>query len=208
MAPTSSQVGGLGSRRASYRAGEQAGEQVGEQAGERESWAPLGVAGVPCGSAPPPASSCPFPQHLGCDGLDVRGVECCQLEGLQVSNDTASSLSSHTGSDDMNVRVWKANASEQLGTLLPRERKKHQYNAALVERHKHLPGEEQVAADEEQLAAAAAVLGSGYRPLGGTAHAPCCSQVCKLFMRWALQPNAVLQLRLPASWALLCQQAG
>lgn len=45
------------------------------------------------------------------------------------------------GSDDMNVRVWKANASEQLGTLLPRERKRQQYNAALVERHKHLPGE-------------------------------------------------------------------
>ncbi len=42
----------------------------------------------------------------------------------------------------MNVRVWKANASEQLGTLLPRERKRQQYNAALVERHKHLPGEE------------------------------------------------------------------
>ena len=39
----------------------------------------------------------------------------------------------------MNVRVWKANASEQLGTLLPRERKKHAYNAALVERHRHLP---------------------------------------------------------------------
>ena len=39
----------------------------------------------------------------------------------------------------MNVRVWKANASEQLGTLLPRERKQLQYNKALVERHKHLP---------------------------------------------------------------------
>lgn len=36
------------------------------------------------------------------------------------------------GSDDMNVRVWKAEASEQLGTLLPRERKKHAYNKALV----------------------------------------------------------------------------
>ncbi|EFN52020.1 hypothetical protein CHLNCDRAFT_139585 [Chlorella variabilis] len=44
-----------------------------------------------------------------------------------------------SGSDDMNVRVWKANASEQLGTLLPRERKQLQYNKALVERHKHLP---------------------------------------------------------------------
>jgi hypothetical protein len=39
----------------------------------------------------------------------------------------------------MNVRVWKANASEQLGTLLPREKHRQAYNRALVERHKHLP---------------------------------------------------------------------
>lgn len=44
-----------------------------------------------------------------------------------------------SGSDDMNVRVWKAEASEQLGTLLPRERQKATYNKALVERYKHLP---------------------------------------------------------------------
>jgi WD repeat and SOF domain-containing protein 1 len=44
-----------------------------------------------------------------------------------------------SGSDDMNVRLWKANASEQLGTLLPRERAKAAYSQALVERHKHLP---------------------------------------------------------------------
>lgn len=44
-----------------------------------------------------------------------------------------------SGSDDMNVRVWKADASEQLGTLLPRERQKEVYNKALIEKHKHLP---------------------------------------------------------------------
>jgi WD repeat and SOF domain-containing protein 1 len=44
-----------------------------------------------------------------------------------------------SGSDDMNVRVWKAEASEHLGTLLPRERQKESYNKALVEKHKHLP---------------------------------------------------------------------
>lgn len=44
-----------------------------------------------------------------------------------------------SGSDDMNVRVWKAAASEQLGTLLPRERHKAAYNKALVERYKHMP---------------------------------------------------------------------
>ncbi|GAB4819994.1 hypothetical protein N2152v2_007040 [Parachlorella kessleri] len=44
-----------------------------------------------------------------------------------------------SGSDDMNVRIWKADASQQLGTLLPRERHKVAYNKALIERHKHLP---------------------------------------------------------------------
>ena len=44
-----------------------------------------------------------------------------------------------SGSDDMNVRVWKAEASEALGQPLPRERSKRMYNKALIERHKHLP---------------------------------------------------------------------
>jgi WD repeat and SOF domain-containing protein 1 len=44
-----------------------------------------------------------------------------------------------SGSDDMNVRIWKAEASEQLGVLLPRQRARQQYNRALVERYKHLP---------------------------------------------------------------------
>ncbi|KAK9838515.1 hypothetical protein WJX81_004545 [Elliptochloris bilobata] len=44
-----------------------------------------------------------------------------------------------SGSDDMNVRVWKAQASAQQGTLLPREKHKQAYQAALVERFRHLP---------------------------------------------------------------------
>jgi DDB1- and CUL4-associated factor 13 len=44
-----------------------------------------------------------------------------------------------SGSDDMNVRVWKADSAQQLGQMLPRERAKQTYNKALVERHKHLP---------------------------------------------------------------------
>ena len=43
-----------------------------------------------------------------------------------------------SGSDDMNVRVWKAEASQQLGTLLPREKHKQAYDKALVERYKHM----------------------------------------------------------------------
>nr|CAD1822328.1 unnamed protein product [Ananas comosus var. bracteatus] len=44
-----------------------------------------------------------------------------------------------SGSDDTNLRLWKARASEQLGVLLPRERRKHEYQDALKERYKHLP---------------------------------------------------------------------
>ncbi|KAH7445269.1 hypothetical protein KP509_02G115500 [Ceratopteris richardii] len=44
-----------------------------------------------------------------------------------------------SGSDDTNVRLWKAKAAEQLGVLLPREKRKHAYNNALTERYKHLP---------------------------------------------------------------------
>ncbi|GLT27509.1 hypothetical protein SLA2020_025000 [Shorea laevis] len=43
-----------------------------------------------------------------------------------------------SGSDDTNLRLWKAKASEQLGVLLPREKKKHEYNEALKNRYKHL----------------------------------------------------------------------
>jgi len=38
----------------------------------------------------------------------------------------------------MNVRVWKAEASQQLGTLLPREKHKLAYDKALLERYKHM----------------------------------------------------------------------
>eukprot|EP00894_Picocystis_sp_ML_P003908 jgi/Pico_ML_1/54425/g4771.t1 len=44
-----------------------------------------------------------------------------------------------SGSDDMNVRVWKSNASQQLGTLLPREKHKHAYQKALLRRYAHIP---------------------------------------------------------------------
>ncbi|KAI3925878.1 hypothetical protein MKX01_014518, partial [Papaver californicum] len=44
-----------------------------------------------------------------------------------------------SGSDDTNLRLWKAKASEQLGVIVPRERKKHEYNEALKRRYKNLP---------------------------------------------------------------------
>ncbi|KAH7536760.1 hypothetical protein FEM48_Zijuj03G0020700 [Ziziphus jujuba var. spinosa] len=44
-----------------------------------------------------------------------------------------------SGSDDTNLRLWKAKASEQLGVLLPREQKRHEYHEAVKNRYKHLP---------------------------------------------------------------------
>ena len=56
-----------------------------------------------------------------------------------------------TGSEDTNVRVWKAHASESLTPLLPREKekllyseklkKKYKYNPEIkrILRHRHLP---------------------------------------------------------------------
>ncbi|PRQ24028.1 putative transcription factor WD40-like family [Rosa chinensis] len=44
-----------------------------------------------------------------------------------------------SGSDDTNLRLWKAKASEQLGVLLPREKKRHEYHEAVKNRYKHLP---------------------------------------------------------------------
>lgn len=44
-----------------------------------------------------------------------------------------------SASDDMNVRIWKARASQKMGTLLPREKSKQAYNAALVKRYGHMP---------------------------------------------------------------------
>eukprot|EP00210_Caulerpa_lentillifera_P000165 g160.t1 len=43
-----------------------------------------------------------------------------------------------SGSDDMNVRLWKANASEQMGVQLPQERRKRDYNQALIDRYKNV----------------------------------------------------------------------
>jgi len=43
-----------------------------------------------------------------------------------------------SASDDMNVRIWKAKASASLKTLLPRERKKLEYEDKLKQRYGHM----------------------------------------------------------------------
>lgn len=75
---------------------------------------------------------------------DRAGARACSLPTAPAPSPLAPQFSVDgsyvfSGSDDMNVRVWKAEASEQQGTLLPRERHKHAYHKALVQRYGHLP---------------------------------------------------------------------
>jgi WD repeat and SOF domain-containing protein 1 len=44
-----------------------------------------------------------------------------------------------SGSDDTNVRLWKARSSEKLGQLTTREESAMQYRKALVKKYEHLP---------------------------------------------------------------------
>lgn len=44
-----------------------------------------------------------------------------------------------SGSDDGNVRLWRAEASSRSGTVSARERTKREYDDALKERYKHMP---------------------------------------------------------------------
>ena len=44
-----------------------------------------------------------------------------------------------SGSDDGNVRLWRAQASKREGVKSVRQREKLEYDAALVDRYKHMP---------------------------------------------------------------------
>ncbi|KAL9961477.1 hypothetical protein ACROYT_G030423 [Oculina patagonica] len=44
-----------------------------------------------------------------------------------------------SGSDETNIRIWKANSSQKLGALAPREKAAFSYNAKLKERFQHHP---------------------------------------------------------------------
>lgn len=44
-----------------------------------------------------------------------------------------------TGSDEMNIRIWKARSAEKLGVVKPRERTALQVNEKLVEKFVHHP---------------------------------------------------------------------
>jgi len=44
-----------------------------------------------------------------------------------------------SGSDDTNLRLWKANASEKIGQASTREEKSIQYRQALIKKYEHMP---------------------------------------------------------------------
>jgi WD repeat and SOF domain-containing protein 1 len=44
-----------------------------------------------------------------------------------------------TGSDDGNIRLWRAEASKREGIKSARQRQKLEYNETLKERYKHMP---------------------------------------------------------------------
>ncbi|XP_073703717.1 DDB1- and CUL4-associated factor 13 [Garra rufa] len=50
-----------------------------------------------------------------------------------------------SGSDEMNIRLWKANASEKLGVLTKREKDAANYNKKLIERYQHHPQVKRIA---------------------------------------------------------------
>ncbi|XP_050531928.1 DDB1- and CUL4-associated factor 13 [Daktulosphaira vitifoliae] len=50
-----------------------------------------------------------------------------------------------SASDEMNIRIWKANASEKLGTLRPREQTAMAYNATLKEKYAAHPQVKRIA---------------------------------------------------------------
>lgn len=63
----------------------------------------------------------------------------CSHSAIRVSSSifTADARFVLTGSDDGNVRIWKAKASEKLGIITARERAAIEYRDTLKDRWKH-----------------------------------------------------------------------
>jgi len=64
-------------------------------------------------------------------GRDGRDAHACRVMSTLFTSDTQFILS---GSDDGNVRLWKANAADKLGIVNARERAAIKYRRKLVER--------------------------------------------------------------------------
>lgn len=61
----------------------------------------------------------------------------CSVPGLRCRSADATYVM--TGSDEMNIRLWKANAAELLGTKAARQSSAANYKQAIKEKFKHHP---------------------------------------------------------------------
>ena len=61
------------------------------------------------------------------------------MQALSSVRYTADATFVLTASEDFNLRVWKARASQRLGPISRREALAVDYRAKLVERHAHMP---------------------------------------------------------------------
>jgi hypothetical protein len=77
--------------------------------------------------------------HARLSLLVVHQHTCSHYRRIFCVNFTADSRFILSGSDDCNVRVWKAKASESLRRELPRESAKRDYRDALLARYGHMP---------------------------------------------------------------------
>jgi WD repeat and SOF domain-containing protein 1 len=77
-----------------------------------------------------------FPQNKGV-ARDIYHTK--RMQRIFTVNYTMDHKFLVTGSDDTNIRLWKSNASEQLGQLTSREESAMQYRAALVKKYQYLP---------------------------------------------------------------------
>lgn len=62
-----------------------------------------------------------------------------RMQRIFVVNWSADAKYILSGSDEMNIRLWKADASEHLGTKSARQQASYKYDQALKERFKHHP---------------------------------------------------------------------
>lgn len=72
-------------------------------------------------------------------GVTVRRYHGKRMQRVFTVNYSADSRFVISGSDDTNVRIWKARASDSLGKLMPREQQKRDYYDKLKQRYKHQP---------------------------------------------------------------------
>ena len=61
------------------------------------------------------------------------------MQKIHTLNYTADNKYIVSGSEDTNLRLWKANASEKIGQKSAREEKSIEYRQALIKKYEHMP---------------------------------------------------------------------